>query len=98
MSTHYHKLYVAILAIKLVVWPERHESLNMIALGSCLSVNMMQPSKLWRWNTKKSTPSDVESMPLPNPMVGFNLPNGKSAFDPNSVKTSLMICNRPNKC
>ena len=45
-----------------------------------------------------STPSDVESMPLPNPIVGFNLPNGKSAFDPNSVKTSLMICNRPNKC
>ena len=32
-------------------------------------------------------------MPLPNTMVRFNLPNGKSAFDPNSGKTSLMICN-----
>ena len=52
------------------------------------------PSKFWRWSTKKSTASDDESMPFfPNPMVGFNLPNQKSAFDPNSGKTSLMICN-----
>ena len=40
----------------------------------------------------------AKSMPFPNPMVGFNLPNRKSAFDPNSGKTSLMIDNRPNKC
>ena len=31
-------------------------------------------------------------------MVGFNLTNCKSAFDPNSKKTSLMICNLANKC
>ena len=52
------------------------------------------PSKLWRWSAKKSTASDDESMPFPNPMVGFNLCQiGKSAFDPNSGNTSLMICN-----
>ena len=41
---------------------------------------------------------NLENSGMLHNMVGFNLPNGKSAFDPNSGKTSLMIGNRPNKC